>query len=93
MAASTKEQAVGLGNVNQTVVQMDQVTQQNAAMVEEATAASHALVEEMQRLNHLVGRFQIEDADTAAPAEGRAEKRMAAGNGKGAQLPRRVSNG
>ena len=92
MAASTKEQAVGLGNVNQTVVQMDQVTQQNAAMVEEATAASHALVEEMQRLNQLVGRFQIDEGDTAATAEGRAEKRMAVGNGNVAQI-RRASNG
>jgi methyl-accepting chemotaxis protein len=93
IAASTKDQAVGLGNVNETVVQMDQVTQQNAAMVEEATAASHALVEEMQRLNQLVGRFQLDEAGDPQAAETRTDKRRATGNGKVAQLPRRSSHG
>ena len=43
LAASAKEQSTGLGEVNAAVNQMDQVTQQNAAMVEQATAASHGL--------------------------------------------------
>jgi methyl-accepting chemotaxis protein len=55
LAASAKEQATGLGEVNATVNQMDQVTQQNAAMVEQATAASH----EAQELARLVGQFRI----------------------------------
>ena len=43
IAAGAQEQATGLGEVNAAINQMDQVTQQNAAMVEESTAASHSL--------------------------------------------------
>jgi len=59
IAASSKEQAVGLAEVNQAVNQMDQVTQQNAAMVEQSTAASHALSSEAAELERLVSRFQV----------------------------------
>ncbi|REP64505.1 methyl-accepting chemotaxis protein, partial [Mycobacterium tuberculosis] len=50
IAAATKEQAAGIEQVNQVVVQMDQVTQQNAALVEEATAASRALEQQAHAL-------------------------------------------
>ncbi|MCI3132965.1 methyl-accepting chemotaxis protein [Phenylobacterium aquaticum] len=59
IAASAKEEALGLGQVNTAVNQMDQVTQQNAAMVEESTAASRVLAEEAQELARLVGRFRV----------------------------------
>ena len=59
IAASSEEQAIGLGQVNSAVNQMDQITQQNAAMVEESTAASHALAQETAELNRLMGRFQF----------------------------------
>jgi methyl-accepting chemotaxis protein len=59
LAASAKEQSTGLGEVNAAVNQMDQVTQQNAAMVEQATAASHSLAAEAEALARLVGRFHI----------------------------------
>ena len=59
LAASAKEQSTGLGEVNAAVNQMDQVTQQNAAMVEQATAASHSLSAEAEALARLVGRFRI----------------------------------
>ncbi|HWA61989.1 MAG TPA: methyl-accepting chemotaxis protein [Caulobacteraceae bacterium] len=62
IAASAQEQALGLGQVNTAVNHMDQVTQQNAAMVEQATAASHALVSETQGLDEAVGRFRLEAA-------------------------------
>jgi methyl-accepting chemotaxis protein len=68
IAASTREQASGLTNVNDAVSRMDQVTQQNAAMVEETTAASHALAGETQRLAELLNRFQT-DAEPPANAE------------------------
>ena len=60
IAASAKEQSVGLAQVNQAVGHMDQVTQQNAAMVEESTAASHALAKEAESLADAVARFRIE---------------------------------
>ncbi|WP_421737308.1 methyl-accepting chemotaxis protein [Caulobacter sp.] len=59
IAASSREQALGLAEVNQAVNQMDQVTQQNAAMVEQSTAASHALSTEAAELERLVSRFQV----------------------------------
>ncbi len=66
IATSAKEQSVGLSQVNVAVNQMDQVTQQNAAMVEEATAASGTLATEAQRLRELVGRFNTETSRPAA---------------------------
>jgi methyl-accepting chemotaxis protein len=71
LAASAKEQATGLGEVNSAVNQMDQVTQQNAAMVEQATAASHGLSSEAQELARLVGQFHIGES-AAAPVLKRA---------------------
>ena len=66
MAASAQEQSTGLQEVNKAVNQMDQVTQQNAAMVEQATAASHSLVREAEELAGLVGQFRIGTNDAAA---------------------------
>jgi methyl-accepting chemotaxis protein len=60
IAASAQEQSVGLGQVNAAVNQMDQVTQQNAAMVEQTTAASHALASEAEALAQLVGQFKVD---------------------------------
>ena len=61
IAGGTKEQAVGLGEINGGVNQLDQVTQQNAAMVEQSTAASHALTEDARQLAELVSRFRLRD--------------------------------
>ncbi|HEY6918256.1 MAG TPA: methyl-accepting chemotaxis protein, partial [Tabrizicola sp.] len=67
IAAGAGEQATGLGEINIGVTQLDQVTQQNAAMVEESTAASHALHQEASSLAQLVARFQVPtSADDAA---------------------------
>ncbi|WP_137132335.1 methyl-accepting chemotaxis protein [Rhizobium sp. FY34] len=59
IATSAKEQSVGLAEVNTAVNQMDQVTQQNAAMVEESTAASAALSSEVGRLREIIGQFRV----------------------------------
>ena len=69
IATSAREQSVGLAEVNAAVNQMDQTTQQNAAMVEQSTAASSSLALEADRLRQLVGKFQVGDA---AVAGGRA---------------------
>ncbi len=67
IAASAQEQSTGLHQVNVAVNQMDQVVQQNAAMVEEATAATHSLKGEAGELATLVGRFKVGEAQAAAP--------------------------
>ncbi|WP_284256874.1 methyl-accepting chemotaxis protein, partial [Acidocella aquatica] len=67
IAASAQEQATGLAEVNTAVNQMDQVTQQNAAMVEQTTAASHSLVTEAEELSRLVAQFQTGYIETGHP--------------------------
>lgn len=59
IASSAREQATGLSEVNSAVNQMDQVTQQNAAMVEESNAASATLATETQRLRQFISRFTL----------------------------------
>jgi methyl-accepting chemotaxis protein len=58
IASAAQEQATGLGQVNSAVNQMDKVTQQNAAMVEQSTAASHSLAGEAEELMRLVKQFR-----------------------------------
>ena len=70
IAASAQEQATGLQQVNIAINQMDHVTQQNAAMVEQSTAASHSLAQETEQLVRLVGRFQTGVA--SGPERGRS---------------------
>jgi methyl-accepting chemotaxis protein len=59
IAISAREQSVGLGEVNTAVNQMDQVTQRNAAMVEETNAASASLANEAVRLREQISRFAL----------------------------------
>lgn len=64
IATSAREQSVGLSEVNTAVNQMDQVTQQNGAMVEETNASSAALVSEATRLRDLISKFQLSGSAT-----------------------------
>jgi len=59
IANSAAEQHAGIGQINQAITQMDDMTQQNAALVEEASAASEALSEQAGVLNNLVGFFSV----------------------------------
>ena len=59
MATSAQEQSTGLGQVNTAVNQMDQVTQQNAAMVEQTTAAANSLRQEADSLADIVSAFKL----------------------------------
>lgn len=62
---ASREQATGLNEINLAVNRIDQGTQQNAAMVEETTAASHKLASEAQSLNELLAQFKLGNAATA----------------------------
>ena len=59
IATSAQEQSIGLEQVNTAVTQMDQVTQQNAAMVEQTTAASHTLAREAEELARYISDFSV----------------------------------
>jgi methyl-accepting chemotaxis protein len=76
ISGSVREQSTGLREVAQTANRMDQMTQQNAAMVEESTAASHVMRQEAQQLGELIRRFRI---DTAQSGETSSMRRRMAG--------------
>ncbi|HEY0885045.1 MAG TPA: methyl-accepting chemotaxis protein, partial [Ramlibacter sp.] len=65
IAAASQEQSSGIEQVNQAITQMDQVTQQNAALVEEAAAASHSLQEQAGHLVSAVSVFKLESSAEA----------------------------
>ncbi|CAH2898647.1 MAG: Methyl-accepting chemotaxis sensor/transducer protein [uncultured Paraburkholderia sp.] len=59
IAAASSEQSRGIEQVNLAITQMDNVTQQNAALVEEAAAASRSMEEQGEQLNEVVGFFRV----------------------------------
>jgi methyl-accepting chemotaxis protein len=72
IAAASREQSSGIEQVNKAVMQMDEGTQQNAALVEEAAAASQAIVEQVISLNTLVARYPVRgDAKAASDSQAR----------------------
>ncbi|MGV1752598.1 methyl-accepting chemotaxis protein [Agrobacterium sp. CG674] len=99
---SSREQATGLKEINVAVNNMDHGTQQNAAMVEETSAAAHTLADEAARLLPLIGKFDIgarnrnqhpapsrRPAPSSAPAPARPMKKSVsyATNGNAALKP------
>ncbi|MGH8052397.1 MAG: methyl-accepting chemotaxis protein [Stenotrophomonas sp.] len=60
ISAASQEQSAGIEQVNQTVMQMDETTQQNAALVEEATAAARSLEEQANQLDQAVAVFRLD---------------------------------
>ncbi|MDR6754853.1 methyl-accepting chemotaxis protein [Mycoplana sp. BE70] len=64
IALAAQEQSLGLEQVNTAVNQMDQTTQQNAAMVEEMSAAGVALAKESENLSTLLANFRLDDQPT-----------------------------
>jgi len=66
ISASSLEQSTGIDQVNQAVSQMDQMTQQNAALVEEAAAAAASLHQQTRQLSEAVAAFEISPAVLAA---------------------------
>jgi methyl-accepting chemotaxis protein-1 (serine sensor receptor) len=69
IAAASTEQSRGIEQVSQAITQMDEVTQQNAALVEEAAAASKSLEDQGRQLNHAISFFRL-DSQAAAHATG-----------------------
>jgi methyl-accepting chemotaxis protein len=68
ISAASQEQSAGIEQVNQTVTQMDETTQQNAALVEEATAAARAMEEQAMLLTDAVSAFRLQ-ASSRAPRD------------------------
>ncbi|WDI95492.1 methyl-accepting chemotaxis protein [Xanthomonas campestris] len=69
ISAASQEQSAGIEQVNQTITQMDETTQQNAALVEEATAAARSLEEQAVQLTEAVAVFKTDAGYVAAPLQ------------------------
>ncbi|GCL64986.1 methyl-accepting chemotaxis protein [Pseudaquabacterium pictum] len=68
ITAAAAEQSEGIGQVNGAVANLDQMTQQNAALVEEGAAAAESLKDQAHRLTQVVGTFHLGDVAVPAPA-------------------------
>jgi methyl-accepting chemotaxis protein-1 (serine sensor receptor) len=77
IAAASEEQSSGIDQVARAVTQMDEVTQQNAALVEEAAAAASSLEDQAGKLRTAVAVFQLEESGFKTPVS-TAPKRVAA---------------
>lgn len=78
IASASSQQATGIEEINSAVAQMDEMTQQNAALVEENTAAAQSLVDQAYELDQLISFFTFEeDEESGAP---KAVKTAAAAN-------------
>ncbi|WP_413458910.1 methyl-accepting chemotaxis protein [Herbaspirillum huttiense] len=71
---SSNEQKTGIHHINTAVTEMDSVTQQNAALVEEAAAAAASLRDQASSLADMVSRFQLDEFSEAAPASSGVRK-------------------
>ncbi|MCX4153113.1 MULTISPECIES: methyl-accepting chemotaxis protein [Paraburkholderia] len=72
IAAASTEQSRGIEQVNQSITQMDEVTQQNAALVEEAAAASKSLEDQGRQLNQAISFFRLDASSGSLVLDGRA---------------------
>jgi methyl-accepting chemotaxis protein len=77
ITAASQEQTTGIEQVNQAIIQMDHVTQQNAALVEQAAAAAAALQDQAAHLVHVVSVFKLDASTAPAPAPARLASRTA----------------
>jgi methyl-accepting chemotaxis protein len=75
ISAATQEQSTGIGEVNHAITQMDQVTQQNAALVEEAAAAAGSLQDQAAKLAQVVSVFKLDNDQIAAVPKAAAPMR------------------
>jgi methyl-accepting chemotaxis protein len=75
ISAASAEQSSGIEQINTAVVQMDQVTQQNAALVEEAAAAAESMQNQAAQLTHVVSSFKTNGAVAQQGGEARVAER------------------
>src|SRR5256885_16581325 len=67
ICGATREQSQGIDQINDAIIQLDQVTQQNAALVEESAAAAGSLSQQAQALVSAVSIFKLDPAEKEAP--------------------------
>jgi methyl-accepting chemotaxis protein len=88
IAAASREQSSGIEQVNKAVMQMDEMTQQNAALVEQATAASQSMADQARDLTKMMERYQVGESSAA----GSSASQPVAASRVASQLERRSPN-
>ncbi len=89
IAAASREQSSGIEQVNKAVMQMDEMTQQNAALVEQATAASQSMADQARDLTAMMEKYQVNDSGASVARAAAAPKAQAHGPAGGTALPER----
>ena len=93
ITAASQEQSAGIGQVNQTVTQLDEVTQQNAALVEESAASAKSLEDQAETLVESVQIFKLHSSQGGASVEAPARRAPRRDNGQAQALPAPALNG
>ena len=88
ITAAASEQSDGIGQVNQSVVELDQMTQQNAALVEQSAAAAESLRDQAEQLAQAVGRFKITGGVDLVSSGGKPRRSESATASKTVNKPR-----
>jgi methyl-accepting chemotaxis protein len=92
IAAASREQEMGIGQINQAITEMDNATQQNAALVEEAAAAAQSLQDQAGNLLQAVSAFKLDNAHPiAAPTQLKARAPIALAARAPAPAPRKTA--
>ncbi len=77
IAAASSEQSAGIDQVNNSITSMDEVTQQNAALVEEAAAAAESLVDQAESLIDVVSAFKLSGGQATSASKSSSNRRVA----------------
>ncbi len=93
IAQAARDQSIGLNEINTAIGQLDQMTQQNAAMVEETNAASHTLAQDADNLTQIIGQFRLDaqDRDRASVNQGWSGASSSSNGSSGASSTSRSS--
>jgi methyl-accepting chemotaxis protein len=92
IAAASREQSSGIEQVNRAVVQMDEMTQQNAALVEQATAASQSMAHQARDLNQMMMRYQVAEGAQGVQSAAPAARKPAAASAPAVKAERRSAS-
>lgn len=91
IAAASREQSEGINQVNKALLQMDDMTQQNAALVEEAAAAAEAIDGQSRELENLVQFFKIKQIENSSAARARVAPALAQAQPESGQKPQNAA--
>jgi len=91
ITVASREQSAGIEQVNHAIIEMDDATQQNAALVEQAAAAAQSMQDQAATLAKMVDTFKVDGAGMPAPAAAAVRVRAKPARPSAAPVPVRVA--